>query len=182
MKASDIPKSECLADVIARVVPFFETDVLPALRAGKRVLICAHGNSIRAICKYSTSCSYSSVDPDSSKTKSRRVYLTRAVCVKQSCLKQWNPVVCVAPCVPDPDCPGRVHRPVTTRRTVHVVSSLAISSFCTARGRRGRGASVARGLTCPGSARRSGSAQASMRNSLTEKKVCRLQYQRHTGT
>merc|ERR1712072_337413 len=52
MKPEDIPKTECLKDVITRAVPFFESDILPALREGKRVLISAHGNSIRAICKY----------------------------------------------------------------------------------------------------------------------------------
>lgn len=50
--AENIPKTECLKDVIERAVPFFESDILPALRAGKRVLVAAHGNSIRAFCKY----------------------------------------------------------------------------------------------------------------------------------
>lgn len=46
------PKSECLADVIKRVMPCWEADVVPALKAGKNVLLAAHGNSIRAICKH----------------------------------------------------------------------------------------------------------------------------------
>jgi len=46
------PKTECLKDVIERVLPFWESDVEAALKAGKNVLVAAHGNSIRAICKH----------------------------------------------------------------------------------------------------------------------------------
>lgn len=48
----DIPRTECLKDVIARVMPFWESNIIPDLLAGKNVLVVAHGNSIRAICKY----------------------------------------------------------------------------------------------------------------------------------
>jgi len=48
----DIPLTECLKDVIARVMPFWEKCIMPDVMAGKNVLVAAHGNSIRAICKY----------------------------------------------------------------------------------------------------------------------------------
>lgn len=46
------PLTECLADVVARFVPYFEQDIVPDLSAGKTVLIAAHGNSLRALVKY----------------------------------------------------------------------------------------------------------------------------------
>ena len=46
------PLTECLADVVARFVPYFEQDIVPDLQAGKTVLIAAHGNSLRALVKY----------------------------------------------------------------------------------------------------------------------------------
>ena len=49
---SDIPAGECLADTVARVVPYWEKDIAPAVRSGKRLIIAAHGNSIRALVKY----------------------------------------------------------------------------------------------------------------------------------
>ena len=48
----DVPRTESLKDTIARTLPCFRSDVEPALRAGKRVLIAAHGNSLRGIIKY----------------------------------------------------------------------------------------------------------------------------------
>lgn len=46
------PLTECLADVVARFVPYFEQTIVPDLKAGKTVLIAAHGNSLRALVKY----------------------------------------------------------------------------------------------------------------------------------
>ena len=46
------PLSECLADVVTRFVPFYEERIVPDLRAGRTVLIAAHGNSLRALVKY----------------------------------------------------------------------------------------------------------------------------------
>jgi 2,3-bisphosphoglycerate-dependent phosphoglycerate mutase len=43
---------ECLEDTVARVVPFFEDEIIPKLRDGKRIIIAAHGNSLRAFVKY----------------------------------------------------------------------------------------------------------------------------------
>ncbi|WP_285029065.1 phosphoglyceromutase [Mycolicibacterium sp. lyk4-40-TYG-92] len=48
----DAPLTECLADVVKRFVPYFEETIAPDLRAGKTVLIAAHGNSLRALVKY----------------------------------------------------------------------------------------------------------------------------------
>jgi 2,3-bisphosphoglycerate-dependent phosphoglycerate mutase len=48
----DIPNTESLKDTIARVLPYFEERIAPDLRAGKRVVISAHGNSLRALVKH----------------------------------------------------------------------------------------------------------------------------------
>ncbi|BAR06469.1 phosphoglyceromutase [Scardovia inopinata JCM 12537] len=48
---ADVPEAEALSNVVARVTPYWETDIKPELMAGKTVLISAHGNSLRAIVK-----------------------------------------------------------------------------------------------------------------------------------
>lgn len=48
----DIPVTESLKDTIARVLPYWESRIAPDLKAGKRVLISAHGNSLRALVKH----------------------------------------------------------------------------------------------------------------------------------
>ena len=48
----DVPLTECLKDTVARVLPAWNERIAPDLRAGKRVLVAAHGNSIRALVKY----------------------------------------------------------------------------------------------------------------------------------
>jgi 2,3-bisphosphoglycerate-dependent phosphoglycerate mutase len=47
-----VPRTESLKDTIARAVPYYETEIAPALAKGKRVLVAAHGNSLRGIIKY----------------------------------------------------------------------------------------------------------------------------------
>ena len=47
-----IPLTECLKDTVARVLPFWNDALAPAMRAGKRLVVAAHGNSIRALVKY----------------------------------------------------------------------------------------------------------------------------------
>jgi 2,3-bisphosphoglycerate-dependent phosphoglycerate mutase len=47
-----IPQTESLKDTIARVLPYWESRIVPELKAGKRVLISAHGNSLRALVKH----------------------------------------------------------------------------------------------------------------------------------
>ena len=49
---SDIPLTECLKDTVARVLPFWNEQIAPAIRSGRRVLITAHGNSLRALVKH----------------------------------------------------------------------------------------------------------------------------------
>jgi len=49
---NQIPLTECLKDTVARVLPYWNQTIAPDIRAGKRVLIAAHGNSIRALVKY----------------------------------------------------------------------------------------------------------------------------------
>jgi 2,3-bisphosphoglycerate-dependent phosphoglycerate mutase len=52
LRDEDFPLSESLKDVLARVMPYWESTILPDLKAGKRVLIAAHGNSLRALVKH----------------------------------------------------------------------------------------------------------------------------------
>ena len=52
LQPEQIPLTECLKDTVARVVPFWEDSLAPAIRSGKRVVLAAHGNSIRALIKY----------------------------------------------------------------------------------------------------------------------------------
>lgn len=49
---SAIPRTECLQDVVVRLMPYFTDHVVPELRAGKTVMIAAHGNSLRALVKH----------------------------------------------------------------------------------------------------------------------------------
>ena len=46
------PGAECLKDTVARVVPYFESEIMPKVREGRRIIIAAHGNSLRALVKY----------------------------------------------------------------------------------------------------------------------------------
>ncbi len=48
----EVPATESLKDTIARVLPYWEEDIAPALKSGQRVLVVAHGNSIRALVKH----------------------------------------------------------------------------------------------------------------------------------
>ena len=50
--ASELPLTESLKDTIARAVPYYEEEILPHILAGERVIIAAHGNSLRALVKY----------------------------------------------------------------------------------------------------------------------------------
>ena len=52
LKPEDIPLTECLKDTVARVMPVWNDSIAPAIKAGKRIVIAAHGNSIRALVKY----------------------------------------------------------------------------------------------------------------------------------
>ena len=52
LEAGQVPLTECLKDTVARVIPFWNEAMAPAIKAGKRVVVAAHGNSIRALIKY----------------------------------------------------------------------------------------------------------------------------------
>ncbi len=52
LASSQVPLTECLKDTVARVLPYWNQAIAPDIRAGKRVLIAAHGNSLRALVKY----------------------------------------------------------------------------------------------------------------------------------
>jgi 2,3-bisphosphoglycerate-dependent phosphoglycerate mutase len=51
LSREEIPLTECLKDTVARVMPFWHESIAPAIRAGKRILVSAHGNSLRALIK-----------------------------------------------------------------------------------------------------------------------------------
>ena len=52
LATGQVPLTECLKDTVARVMPFWKESLAPAIRSGKRVVVAAHGNSIRALVKY----------------------------------------------------------------------------------------------------------------------------------
>ncbi|MEN9868277.1 MAG: hypothetical protein RL748_3867 [Pseudomonadota bacterium] len=51
LKREQIPLTECLKDTVARVMPAWEEEIAPAIKAGKQILVSAHGNSLRALIK-----------------------------------------------------------------------------------------------------------------------------------
>ena len=52
LAAGQVPLTECLKDTVARVLPFWNETIAPAIQSGQRVIVAAHGNSIRALIKY----------------------------------------------------------------------------------------------------------------------------------
>lgn len=52
LNKKEIPVTECLKDVVARFLPYWHKTIVPVVKAGKRVIIVAHGNSLRALVKY----------------------------------------------------------------------------------------------------------------------------------
>lgn len=52
LSAGELPLTECLKDTVARFLPYWEQHIAPDVREGKKVLIAAHGNSLRALVKY----------------------------------------------------------------------------------------------------------------------------------
>ncbi len=52
LKSEDLPATECLKDTVARFLPAWHEQIAPTIKSGKRVLIAAHGNSLRALVKY----------------------------------------------------------------------------------------------------------------------------------
>ena len=49
---AELPATECLKDTVDRVVPYWESEIVPAIKSGKSILIAAHGNSLRALVKH----------------------------------------------------------------------------------------------------------------------------------
>jgi 2,3-bisphosphoglycerate-dependent phosphoglycerate mutase len=52
LQPNEIPATECLRDTVARVIPFWKDSIAPAIQRGRRVIVAAHGNSLRALIKY----------------------------------------------------------------------------------------------------------------------------------
>ncbi|MEJ5261049.1 MAG: 2,3-diphosphoglycerate-dependent phosphoglycerate mutase [Ignavibacterium sp.] len=52
LSESELPLTECLKDTVARFVPYWENTIAPTVKSGKKVLVTAHGNSLRALVKY----------------------------------------------------------------------------------------------------------------------------------
>lgn len=52
LKPVELPLTECLKDTVARVVPYWDAEIAPRIKAGDRLIIAAHGNSLRALVKF----------------------------------------------------------------------------------------------------------------------------------
>jgi 2,3-bisphosphoglycerate-dependent phosphoglycerate mutase len=52
LTSAELPLTECLKDTVARVMPYWNASIAPAIRSGRRVVVAAHGNSLRALVKY----------------------------------------------------------------------------------------------------------------------------------
>jgi len=52
LSTEELPLTECLKDTVARMLPHWHHEIAPAVKAGKRVIVAAHGNSLRALVKY----------------------------------------------------------------------------------------------------------------------------------
>ncbi|MCL2389601.1 MAG: 2,3-bisphosphoglycerate-dependent phosphoglycerate mutase, partial [Elusimicrobia bacterium] len=52
LSKAELPLAECLKDTVERVVPYWESEIVPQIKAGKKIIIAAHGNSLRALVKY----------------------------------------------------------------------------------------------------------------------------------
>ncbi|HET7267029.1 MAG TPA: 2,3-diphosphoglycerate-dependent phosphoglycerate mutase [Oleiagrimonas sp.] len=52
LAAGEVPLTECLKDTVARVLPYWHETLAPAIRAGRKIVVAAHGNSMRALVKY----------------------------------------------------------------------------------------------------------------------------------
>jgi len=52
LKKEDIPLTECLKDTVNRFIPYWQDSIVSTLKSGKRIIIAAHGNSLRALVKY----------------------------------------------------------------------------------------------------------------------------------
>lgn len=52
LSEDELPVTECLKDTVARVLPYWESTIAPEIKAGKKLVIAAHGNSLRALVKY----------------------------------------------------------------------------------------------------------------------------------
>jgi 2,3-bisphosphoglycerate-dependent phosphoglycerate mutase len=70
----DVPRTECLKDTVASVIPYWASAIAPAVRAGRRVLIAAHGNSLRALIKHLDNLSDAEIVPLNVPTGAPLVY------------------------------------------------------------------------------------------------------------
>ena len=52
LSPSELPLTECLKDTVARFLPYWHEAIVPTIQSGKKVIIAAHGNSLRALVKY----------------------------------------------------------------------------------------------------------------------------------
>jgi 2,3-bisphosphoglycerate-dependent phosphoglycerate mutase len=52
LRPEEIPLTECLKDTVTRVVPYWNSNIVPELKAGRKVIVAAHGNSLRALVKH----------------------------------------------------------------------------------------------------------------------------------
>ncbi len=71
---AELPRGESLKDVSARVLPFWQNEILPLIVAGKKILIAAHGNSLRALVKHLEQISESAIESVNLPTGLPKIY------------------------------------------------------------------------------------------------------------
>ena len=52
LSEEELPRTECLKDTVNRMLPYWHNTIAPTVKSGKRIIVCAHGNSLRALVKY----------------------------------------------------------------------------------------------------------------------------------
>jgi 2,3-bisphosphoglycerate-dependent phosphoglycerate mutase len=52
LSETELPRTECLKDTVSRMLPYWHSAIAPTVQSGKQVIVCAHGNSLRALVKY----------------------------------------------------------------------------------------------------------------------------------
>src|SRR2546421_611329 len=93
-----VPRTECLKDTVARAVPYWNSTIAAAIRAGRRVLVAAHGNSLRAVVKHLDGCAAASARFRKSSSRRKRPASKRAMrCANRSAPSRM-PIARSPPC------------------------------------------------------------------------------------
>ncbi|MBI1210152.1 MAG: 2,3-diphosphoglycerate-dependent phosphoglycerate mutase [Alphaproteobacteria bacterium] len=88
---AEIPRGESLRDVVARVMPYWQSEILPQIKAGKKVLIAAHGNSLRALLKHLEGVSDKAIEEINLPTGIPKAYKLNKQCLAERAEFLGNP-------------------------------------------------------------------------------------------